>query len=80
MPLQHAESMELQRQSVELFEKLLIPMSGQSRKKFNGYLEFAVRHYDIIARFGRFPHRNRVLGRQSTQEEMEFLQRPGSSF
>lgn len=80
MPLEHAESMELQKLSVELFGKLLIPMSGQYYEKFNRYVDFAARHYDIIARFGRFPHRNRVLGRQSTREEMEFLQLPGSSF
>lgn len=80
MPLQHAESIELQRQSVELFRELLINMSGQYQKKFKRYVDFAVRHYDIIARFGRFPHRNRILGRQSTPEEMDYLQQPGSSF
>src|SRR3546814_9098434 len=43
-------------------------------------LDFAIRHRDIVARFGRFPHRNAVLGRQSTAEERAFLQQPGSSF
>ncbi|HET6320476.1 MAG TPA: DUF924 family protein, partial [Hyphomicrobium sp.] len=41
---------------------------------------YAIAHRDIIARFGRFPHRNAVLGRQSTPEEVEFLKQPGSSF
>jgi uncharacterized protein (DUF924 family) len=43
-------------------------------------VESARRHYEIIARFGRFPHRNAALGRQSTTEEAEFLKQPGSSF
>jgi len=80
MPLEHAESLELQRQSVELFKNLLINMPGEYCRKFNSYVDFAVNHHDIIIRFGRFPHRNRILGRQSTPEEIEFLQQPGSSF
>ena len=44
------------------------------------WLDYAVRHRDIIARFGRFPHRNAILGRPSTAEEVAFLQQPGSSF
>ena len=43
-------------------------------------MQYAKRHYEIIARFGRFPHRNAILGRQSTAEEAEFLKQPGSSF
>jgi len=43
-------------------------------------MEYARRHHEIIARFGRFPHRNAVLGRESTPEEIEFLKQPGSSF
>jgi uncharacterized protein (DUF924 family) len=43
-------------------------------------VEYARRHYEIIARFGRFPHRNAILGRPSTAEEAEFLKQPGSSF
>ena len=45
-----------------------------------GIVEYAVRHRDIVARFGRFPHRNRILGRASTPEEDEFLKLPGSGF
>jgi uncharacterized protein (DUF924 family) len=47
---------------------------------FAGYLRYAERHQEIIARFGRFPHRNHILGRTSTAEEIAFLQTPGSSF
>ena len=70
MPFQHAEDLAEQRRSLELFEALGNPNN----------LDFAVRHYDIIARFGRFPHRNEVLGRASTLEELAFLKEPGSSF
>lgn len=70
MPFQHAEDLAEQRRSLELFEALGNPNN----------LDFAVRHYDIIARFGRFPHRNDVLGRESTPEELAFLKEPGSSF
>ncbi|MGH6914743.1 MAG: DUF924 family protein, partial [Geminicoccales bacterium] len=44
------------------------------------YLGFALAHRDVIARFGRFPHRNAILGRQSTPEEIEFLKEPGADF
>jgi uncharacterized protein (DUF924 family) len=44
------------------------------------FLSYAERHRDIIARFGRFPHRNAILGRESTEEELEFLTQPNSSF
>ena len=47
---------------------------------FAGYVDYAMRHRDVIRRFGRFPHRNRILGRASTAEEEQFLREPGSSF
>lgn len=70
MPFQHAENLADQRRSLELYGNL-----GNANN-----LDFAVRHYEIIARFGRFPHRNAVLGRASTPEEFAFLKEPGSSF
>ena len=70
MPFQHAETREDQARSVELFTALGDPNN----------LDFAPRHQPIIERFGRFPHRNSVLGRASTAEELAFLQEPGSSF
>jgi uncharacterized protein (DUF924 family) len=69
LPFEHAEDLGTQRRSLELFG---------ARDPDN--LEWARRHYDIVARFGRFPHRNAALGRESTPEEVEFLKQPGSSF
>ena len=70
LPFEHSENLQDQERSVALFRGL-----GDAEQ-----LDYAVRHRDIIARFGRFPHRNRVLGRDSTPEELAFLQQPGSSF
>ena len=70
MPLMHAEDRALQERSVELFTA----SGGEEGAKF------AVMHRDIVRRFGRFPHRNALLGRTSTPEEVEFLAQPGSSF
>jgi uncharacterized protein (DUF924 family) len=72
IPFMHSEDLEHQRRSVELFRGL-----GGSETNSSYY---AVRHMEIIERFGRFPHRNEVLGRRTTPEEAEFLTQPGSSF
>ncbi|HET7480041.1 MAG TPA: DUF924 family protein [Rubrobacteraceae bacterium] len=74
MPFMHSEDLEDQRRSVELFEVL---SGGASSTDEPSY---AVRHMEIVQRFGRFPHRNEILGRPSTPEEAEFLGQPGSSF
>lgn len=68
MPFMHSENIEHQRRSIELFRGL-----GDSA-------DYAVRHMEIIERFGRFPHRNEVLGRRTTPEEAGFLTQPGSAF
>lgn len=70
LPFEHAEDAAAQAQSVALFEKL-----GEAN-----FLDYAKRHKVIIDRFGRFPHRNAILGRASTAEEATFLLQPGSSF
>jgi uncharacterized protein (DUF924 family) len=80
LPLEHAESLACQDRSVEKFRELLDQVDAGSKQTFMEYLDFAVRHRDIIARFGRFPHRNDVLARDSTAEELAFLKEPGSSF
>lgn len=80
LPLEHSEDLALQDRSVELFSELAAKTPDECKKIFSGYLDYAVRHREIIARFGRFPHRNDILGRASTEEEAEFLTRPGSSF
>ncbi len=70
MPFMHSEELADQDRCIELFTGL----AGSNQ------LGYAERHRDIIRRFGRFPHRNAVLGRASTPEEIEFLKQPGSSF
>lgn len=80
LPLEHAEMPELQDRCVALFTALAAGVPEGDRKTFAGYVDYAVRHRDVIHRFGRFPHRNRILGRGSTPEETAFLKQPGSSF
>jgi len=79
MPLEHAEDLALQRECVRLFEALAAE-EGPHREALAGALDYAWRHHDVVARFGRFPHRNVILGRASTAEEAAFLLQPGSSF
>ena len=80
LPLMHSEQLAAQDRCVELFEILRDELEGRAREQIAGNLKFAVMHRDIVAKFGRFPHRNAILGRQSTPEELEFLKQPGSSF
>ena len=75
MPFEHAESMSAQDEAVRLFTRL----AGEDEKMAD-MLAYAHRHRAIVERFGRFPHRNELLGRQSTAEELEFLRQPGSRF
>lgn len=74
MPFMHAEDRDDQRRSVELFEKLSHEPGAPD------LTEYATGHRDIVERFGRFPHRNALLDRETTPEEAEFLTQPGSSF
>jgi uncharacterized protein (DUF924 family) len=74
LPFEHDETLASQRESLRLFEQLEKEPGGES------YYRSAVRHAEIIERFGRFPHRNALLGRPSTAEEIAFLREPGSSF
>ncbi|HVT36633.1 MAG TPA: DUF924 family protein [Nevskiaceae bacterium] len=80
LPLEHSEALADQQQGVALLEQLARQVPPELREKFDSYADYARRHRDIIARFGHFPHRNRILGRDSTHEEIEFLKQPGSSF
>ena len=70
MPYMHSESLLIHDEAMKLF----------SEAGLEHNLDFEIRHRDIIARFGRYPHRNALLGRVSTEEELAFLQEPGSSF
>jgi uncharacterized protein (DUF924 family) len=72
LPFQHSEDLAAQTTALSMYDRLA--ELGVDHR------DFARRHHDIIARFGRFPHRNEVLGRASTPEEIEFLKRPGSRF
>lgn len=80
LPLEHAESMAMQDQSVALYENLVHEAAAAERDLFDGFLDYARKHRDVVARFGRFPHRNELLGRPGTAEEIEFLKQPGSRF
>jgi uncharacterized protein (DUF924 family) len=70
MPYMHSESLVIHEEAVKLF----------STPDLEGNLKFEIKHKEIIERFGRYPHRNEILGRTSTNEEIEFLKGPGSSF
>ena len=74
LPFEHSENIRDQKQCLELFSNL------KNDPKSEIPIQIAQKHYKIIARFDRFPHRNQILGRESTPEEIEFLKIPGSSF
>lgn len=80
LPLEHSENLAQQLRSIELFQRLAESVPEKCQPAFSSFLDYAVRHWEIVARFGRFPHRNQVLGRESTEEEAEFLKQPNSSF
>ncbi|WNW12965.1 DUF924 family protein [Pseudomonas sp. DTU_2021_1001937_2_SI_NGA_ILE_001] len=78
--LEHSEDLADQNHAIERFKALLDAASDAERDDLRRSLDYAERHQRIIARFGRFPHRNAPLGRASTAEELAFLETPGSSF
>lgn len=78
--LEHAENLALQDEAVAVFAALREQVSADQRAPFDGYLDYAERHRQVIRRFGRFPHRNDILGRTSSAEERAFLEQPGSRF
>ncbi|MFO0565784.1 MAG: DUF924 family protein [Polyangiaceae bacterium] len=81
MPLMHSEDLATQDRGVELFAWGSKHFDDpEVEKLFADGADYARRHRDIVARFGRFPHRNAALGRRSSPEELEFLKQPGSSF
>jgi len=83
LPLEHCEEIAFQEVSLQKFASLA-EESKQANPANTAYyaytFNYAQRHYDIIKRFGRFPHRNRILGRISTKDEEDFLKQPGSGF
>jgi uncharacterized protein (DUF924 family) len=75
MPLQHAESTEVQEESVAAYRRLAAESPEPLRSTFEGALQWAQSHRSLIQQFGRFPQRNRILGRESTPEEVNYLTR-----
>lgn len=80
LPFEHSEELADQDRSVALFSELVAEVPEMLRETFAGFVDYAVQHREVVAQFGRFPHRNQVLGRESTPEEKAFLEQPGSSF
>jgi uncharacterized protein (DUF924 family) len=74
LPFSHAEDLELQRRACELSVRSVMASKPEWKKMLTSGLDFARKHLDVIARFGRFPHRNQVLGRTSTAVETEYLE------
>lgn len=74
LPFEHSENLADQEEAVRLFRLL------EAYPECNGVSVWAEKHYEVIAKFGRFPHRNAVLGRASTAEELEYLAQPGAGF
>jgi uncharacterized protein (DUF924 family) len=75
LPFEHAEDLAHQRTALQLFQQLARDEPARA-----DLVDWAQRHLDVVARFGRFPHRNAALGRTSTADELRFLQTPGSGF
>ena len=75
LPFEHAEDLSHQRTAVQLFQQLAADDPAQA-----GLVDWAQKHLDVVARFGRFPHRNAALGRTSTSDEAAYLQQPGAGF
>lgn len=75
LPFEHSEALADQERAVALFGAL-----AERNPDTSGYLDYARKHREVIARFGRFPHRNAALGRASTTEEVAYLAQPGSGF
>jgi len=80
LPLEHSEALSDHEQCHEVFSALCANAPDSLKADADYYLDYAKQHRALIERFGRYPHRNEILGRASTEEEIEFLKKPGSSF
>ena len=80
LPFEHAENLDLQNHCVSLFQQLMERAPDPLMNSFASFLGYAERHHVVIEKFGRFPHRNDILGRRSTAEEIEYLRAGGDTF
>ena len=80
MPYEHSENIDDQLRCVELFDQLIDRAPPDVRERIASFRSYAVRHLEVIKRFGRFPHRNVILGRDTTDEEKEYLESGGDTF
>ena len=80
LPLEHSEDLAMQHRSLKEYSALVARAPAELEKTLSDNREYAQQHFDIVERFGRFPHRNAVLGRESTTEELEYLGAGGATF
>ena len=80
MPYQHSEELDVQRTGVALMQAMVSEAPPEWQATARDFSEFAVKHMDIVESYGRFPHRNKVLGRHSTEDEARFLREGGETF
>jgi len=80
LPFEHAEDLAMQRRAVALFTALQSRAPAGCEAQFASYADYARRHHDVITRFGRFPHRNALLGRPSSPDELLYLEQGGERF
>lgn len=80
MPLQHSESVRVQKKSVEIFQAMAEDVTDTLRETFLTTAHFAELHHDIVVEFGRFPHRNNILGRQNTDAEADYCAAESPTF
>ncbi|MDH3694041.1 MAG: DUF924 domain-containing protein [Gammaproteobacteria bacterium] len=80
MPLQHSEDLDVQKQSVQCFSDLTQEAPAAFKQTLDNNYQFARDHLEIIEKFGRFPHRNAILGRESTEKELNYLTSGGKTF
>jgi uncharacterized protein (DUF924 family) len=80
MPYMHSEDIDMQERSVALFTELAADAPSELHGSMVAAVQYAEKHREIIARYGRFPHRNTALGRQSTPDEIAFIAQPGTGF
>jgi uncharacterized protein (DUF924 family) len=80
IPFQHSEDLKDQERSLELYKQLAADAPPQHQESADEFREYARQHHEVIERFGRFPHRNKILDRTSTPKERDYLDQPGSGF